>query len=136
MPSRRLADPLDERDRLQHRSVKPRRHAALEIDPEVLRFGGPSGRRQRQEVGILRQHPVAAVRLQAADRRPPEAAIDGILAGLRRHDDAPLGQPGRLGLAGDGLLANGGQHRDGRRQDAKRHVESHLVVARTGRAVY
>ena len=133
---RRRRQALDKRDRLQRRtSSRTGTPRSKSIRTRCGSAGPPPGRR-RQQVGVLRQHALAAVRLLTADRGPPEPAIDRILARFRRHGDAALGQPGSLGVAGDPLLADGRQDRRGGRQDAERRIEADLVVARPGRAVH
>ncbi len=80
------------------------------------------------------------VRLLPADRRAPEAAVDGVGRRLRRHVHAALGEVRRRRLTREPEAADRRQDLDGLAplglgEEPERGVEPDLVVARARRAV-
>jgi hypothetical protein len=136
---RRLFHPLDQLDRRHRLAVHRHRHAALEADAQPPRR---ARRRPLLAESAARQHPRrlrdrfdAVERLAAADRHPPQAAVDRVGGAERRHRQAARLEIRHLLGARQRLVAHRRHDLHLRRQRAQRDLEAHLVVARRRAAV-
>src|SRR5262249_49629214 len=125
---------LDESEARESPPVERHGPTAAEADDRRARS---SGGRREERAGIerLRRQLLRVVGLASADRRSPEALVDGVAGGLGRDLHAAGLAVGGLVLAGNAAVADGSQDLDARSEDSQSGVESELVVAGGGRAV-